>query len=726
MRLYTIGVLLFLILIGCKVKQPGGQTAPESVIVQDTLAAPDTLSDFVDEIPVYRASNARLMDLIHTKLEIKLDWGKQRLNGLATLQLKPYFNPQDKVILDAKNFDIHHINLIKGADKKILNYFYDGLQLLINLDTVYSRYQDIFLEIDYTAKPAERGIAGSVAIESDQGLYFINPDGSDNYKPTQVWTQGETEANSSWFPTIDSPNERTTQEVLITVNERFTTLSNGELIYSKFNGDSTRTDYWKLDLPHAPYLFMIAVGEFMVYEDTWEDIPVSYYMEKAYAEYSKDIFGATPEMLAFFSDLYGVDFVWPKYAQIVVRDYVSGAMENTTASVFYDDMNVDSRELVDYNFEKIIAHELAHHWFGDLVTCESWANITLNEGFANYAEYLWYEYKYGSYEADLHSLDEFQQYIEESLVKQVDLIRFHYVNKEDVFDSHSYAKGGLILNMLRDYIGDDAFFESLRRFLVKHQFSSVEVHDLRLIFEEVSGEDLNWFFNQWYLASGHPVLLVEDEYSDSTLNITVSQMQNLETTPLYKLPVIVNVYTKNGVEAYYLNIDHVEQTFELKLNEKPELVLFDASQKLLADIIHQKSLEEYAYQFINTDKFLSRYTALDTLLNCNNDSLKSLIAQAALDDDFWYFRQMAINKVEDIWQIDKDAFISRLLHIAKNDCKSLVKAEALHVLYSMTGADHVDVQGHLKILITQTLLFLWPVFILMQQYRINTPGLLKR
>lgn len=691
MRFYVIAISFALLIFGCKVKQSGSPAQDNVSEVEDTVKSIEVVEPQPLEYPVYRASRTRIMDLLHTKLEITLDWEKQRLNGMATLQLTPYFNPQDKVILDAKNFDIHYIKLLKGTDKRELDYFYDGLQILINLDTTYQRNQDFFLEIKYTAKPAERETGGSIAIESDQGLYFINHDGSDKFKPVQAWTQGETEANSCWFPTIDSPNERTTQEVYLTVNEKYTTLSNGELVYSKYNGDSTRTDYWKMDLPHAPYLFMIAVGEFSVYEDNWNDIPVSYYMEKDYAKFSKDIFGATPEMLSFFSDIYGVEFVWPKYAQVVVRDYVSGAMENTTASVFYDDMNVDSRELIDYNFERIIAHELSHQWFGDLVTCESWANITLNEGFANYAEYLWFEHKYGSYEADKHAHDEFQQYLEESVDKKVDLIRFYYDDKEDVFDNHSYAKGGLILNMLREHIGDEAFFESLNRYLEQHKFSSVEVHDLRLIFEEVTGEDLNWFFNQWYLNAGHPVLLVEDHFKDSTLTISVSQLQDLDIAPVYKLPVTIDVYTEEGIESYYIVVDEIYQSFELPVRENPNLVLFDAPQKLLAEIQHDKTLEEYVYQYINTKRFLSKYDALDTLLSCDNDSLKSLVIKAAVEDEFWYFRQLAVDKIEELNLEDRKLLVNKVLELATEDEKSLVRADALHVLNALSGSDHVEV-----------------------------------
>ena len=691
MKKSLIVIWILLISIACKVEKPTGQYSNNVEDPGDTTVIEMNDLPAVQSNLEYQETNTRLIDLLHTKLEINLDWELQQLNGIATLQIRPYFYAQDKVVLDAKNFEIHDVKLVAGSEKSDLNYFYDGLELLITLDTVYSREQAFFIEIAYTAKPTERIVSGSEAIESDQGLYFINHDGSNKYKPTQAWTQGETEANSYWFPTVDSPNERTTQEIYITVDQKYTTLSNGELVYSKFNTDSTRTDYWKLDQSHAPYLFMFAVGEFEIYEDSWEGMEVTYYMEPRYAPYARDVFGETPAMLTFFSDLYGLKYVWPKYAQIVVRDYVSGAMENTTASLFYEDLNVDSRDLIDYNYEKIIAHELAHQWFGDLVTCESWSNLTLNEGFANYAEYLWYNHKYGIYEAEMHSMDELDQYLEESTEKQVDLIRYYYDDKEDMFDSHSYAKGGLILNMLRDYVGDDAFFESLKRYLVKYSYSSAEVHDLRLTFEEVTGEDLNWFFNQWYLASGHPILNVEQQYEDSVLQISVSQMQDISKSPTYNLPLYIDIWSEGETSRFFVEVDDVSQVFEFTFPQKPDLVLFDASQSLVGEIKHDKTIEEYVYQYYNVDHFKAKYIALNTILSFDNDSLKHKVLIDALDDPFWYFRQMAINALEDLDGIERQVIEKKLNELAQHDPKSLVRADALHALYTLNPSAYKEV-----------------------------------
>ena len=287
----------------------------------------------------YHASRTKDFDLLHTKLEVSFDWKKQYLHGIATLTLKPYFYPQNILELDAKGFDIHSIILVAGVQdfeplQQELQYEYDSLIIKILLDKTYTRDETLLVRIDYTAKPNELPEGGSAAILSDKGLYFINPDGKEPNKPRQIWTQGEPESNSCWFPTIDSPNEKMTQEIYITIDTSFTTLSNGSLIYSKINEDGTKTEYWKQDLPHSPYLAMMAIGKFAVVKDHWQNIEVNYYVEPEYARYAKDIFGNTPEMIEFFSNMLGYKYPWDKYSQVVVRDYVSGAMENTTATVF--------------------------------------------------------------------------------------------------------------------------------------------------------------------------------------------------------------------------------------------------------------------------------------------------------------------------------------------------------------------------------------------------------
>ncbi|MBS1763122.1 MAG: M1 family metallopeptidase, partial [Bacteroidetes bacterium] len=358
---------------------------------------------------IYRGTPQKINSLVHTKLDVKFDFEKSYLMGKEWLTLEPYFYATDSVILDAKGMQINEVAIINGNSKKDLKYQYDGLQLTIKLDRMYKGGEKYTLYFDYISKPNEFKTQGSAAITDAKGLYFIKPEGGKVY---QFWTQGETEANSVWFITIDKPNQKTTQEISMTVPTTWTTLSNGLLISKKENKDSTRTDNWKMDLPHAPYLVFMGAGEFSVIKDQYKGKEVSYYVEKEYAPYARGIFGHTPEMIKFFEEKLNVPYVWPKYSQMVGRDYVSGAMENTTSTLHGEFAYQNNRELADGNsWESTIAHELFHHWFGDLVTAESWSNLTLNESFANYSEYLWNEYKYGKDYADAEGFKDMQGYL---------------------------------------------------------------------------------------------------------------------------------------------------------------------------------------------------------------------------------------------------------------------------------------------------------------------------
>lgn len=637
----------------------------------------------------YRASETRYFDLLHTKLNVSFNWQKQHLFGTADLTLRPYFYPQSSLDLDAKGMDIHTISIKKDTSYQSVNHEYDGNILTLNFNQEYSKTDTLDVRIKYTAKPNERIIQGSDAIKADKGLYFINPLNEEPHKPQQIWTQGETESNSAWFPTIDSPNERCTQEMLITVQSKFKTLSNGELMYSTSNNNGTRTDYWKMDKPHAPYLFMMTVGEFSVVEDEWKDVPLTYWVEQDYEKYAKDIFGNTPEMMNFFSELLGYDFPWKKYAQIVVRDYVSGAMENTSASIFMEELHKTKRELKDENWDAIIAHELFHQWFGDLVTTESWSNLTLNEGFADYSEYLWNEHKYGVDEADFNFRYTKSSYLQEAENEKKHLIRYYYDSREDMFDNHSYAKGALVLHMLRKYVGDDAFFNSLKFYLKKHAFTSVEINDLRLAFESVTGEDLNWFFDQWYLSIGHPVLDISHEYKNDTLYMSIDQIQNTDSVPVFQIPVFVDIWVDNEKKSYPVIIEEQSELYKFPLGKAPQLVDFDSEKQLLAEINYPKSGKELLFQYQNASKLGSRYDVLFSLSSIEDDSINHALLNLALNDPFHNIREGAISYVIDGGYKAKK-FLPTILELAK-DKDSGVRSSAIYFLSQVGFKKHQDI-----------------------------------
>lgn len=657
----------------------------EEMMPELTIQAEGEDDNEIKEIPVYRASNTKVNDIIHTKLRVSFNWAKQQLLGRAELTIKPFFYPTNKLELDAKGFDIHKVELFKEATKQDLKYSYDGEVIAIDLDKTYTRNEEYIVYIEYTAKPEELKAGGSQAITSDKGLYFINPLMEDKNKMPQIWTQGETQASSCWFPTIDSPNEKTTEEIYITVADKYKTLSNGVLVSSTKNANGTRTDYWKQDLPHAPYLFMMAVGEFKVVQDSWtrpngKKMLVDYYVEPAYEPYAKDIFGKTPKMIGYFSDLLGVEYPWDKYSQIVVRDYVSGAMENTSAVIHGDFLYRTDRELLDADNESIIAHELFHHWFGDLVTCESWSNLPMNESFANYSQFLWDEYEHGAMEADKNAFGEMQGYKLSSLQGGYhDLIWFDYEEREQMFDGHSYNKGGRILHMLRKYVGDEAFFLSLKDYLNKRKFNTGESHDLRLSFEEITGQDLNWFFNQWFFAKGHPDLEFNQTYDSTTKELTVSieQKQNFDNMPLFQLPIDIDIYTANGKVRERITVTKSKQDFTFN-TEKPLLVNIDATKTLLCDKEDNKSEEQWIYQLNNAPLYLDKKEAIEELKNSKNLEAQKAIVNA-MSHEFYGVKHLAVKALSKAKKNYPEEIKQALIAFTK-DKKSLVRADGIKYL----------------------------------------------
>ncbi|MGB5243987.1 MAG: M1 family aminopeptidase [Lutimonas sp.] len=621
----------------------------------------------------YRGEREKVNNLVHTKLNVSFDFAKRHLLGEAWLTLTPHFYPTSTLTLDAKSMLIHEVS----QNGKALTYDYKDNKLVVNLGRTYLKGIEYTIYIKYTARPEEVKQEGSAAISDAKGLYFIDPEQKDAEKPTQIWTQGETESSSCWFPTIDSPNQKTSQEIYMRVPENYVTLSNGLLVEQTKNSDGTRTDYWKLEQKHAPYLFFMGVGEYSIVKDKWKNIDVDYYVEPAFEAYAKDIFGLTPEMIDFYSSYTGLDYMWPKYAQMVARDYVSGAMENTTAVLHAENAQQVPGQLIDENsWEYVIAHELFHHWFGDYVTAESWSNLTVNESFANYGEYLWIEHKYGKDEADAHRHDEIQGYLAGGNELK-DLVRFQYESREDMFDAVSYNKGGTILHMLRNYLGDDAFRAGIKQYLTDHAYGTGEAHQLRLAMEKVSGKDLNWFFNQWYFNHGHPKLEVKYDYNDQSKLVAVSIKQT--QSEIFEFPLTIQVYEGGKPKTYPVWIDKKEQAFSFKYNKRPDLVNVDSDRILLAEITDSKTTENYVHQYLHAAKYEDRREAIDHLGEHQADKIALTTLSKALQDPYYGLRILAINKI-DISRSDAGEAIKSIEKLAQEDPKTLVRAAAIEKL----------------------------------------------
>ena len=647
---------------------------------QNAPARPDSVAT----LP-YRASRTKITDLVHTKLDVRFDYAKRQLMGKEWLTLQPHGYPTDSLRLDAKGMDIKSVTMLDKDAAKTLTFGYDGEQLTIKLDKTYAPGQAYTVYLEYVAKPDELKVKGSAAITDAKGLYFINPDSSVAGKPRQIWTQGETEASSAWFPTIDSPNQKTTQEIAMTVPAKYVTLSNGRLDSQKNNADGTRTDTWKMELPHSPYLFMMAVGDFKITKETWRGKEVNYYLEPKYAPFAKQIFGNTPEMLEFFSTKLGVEYPWNKYSQIVVRDYVSGAMENTSATLHGEFLQKDAREALDAEYdrgESVIAHELFHQWFGDYVTAESWSNLTVNESFADFSEALWAEHKYGQEAGDAHAYQNMRNYLRSPRDAQKNLVRFHYADKEDMFDLVSYQKGGQVLNMLRNHLGEEVFFKGLQKYLTDNKFSNGEAHQLRLAMEAVSGQDLNWFFNQWYFGAGHPVVTIDYNY-DQLNKQQVVTIKQTQPGQVFELPMAIDVYQNGKPVRHRVTMTQATQTFRLPATNKPELVNVDADKVLLWQKKDNKPFSEFAYQYRTAPRYVDRREAVAAAAQLPTDAAARQLLLTALSDKSELMRRAALSSLKlDDKSVAKSAsaVIRKQLAQEKNNNNQAALLQALAVI----------------------------------------------
>lgn len=691
LRKIFIILLALAFFCSCKTLKKGKEEAPVLTLEYDEIevsALP----------PPYKGSDPVIFRLLHTKLDLWPNIPMKQMKGVAVLDLTPHAYPQDTVVLDARNFQFTEIYDAKDPKKRGLQFRYHNNKIYIGLRKTAKPGDTIRIAIDYVALPELPSKPGTQEKKDQKGLYFINPEGKDSLMPIQFWTQGETHHNSAWMPTIESPNQKTTQEISITIDSQYVTLSNGALVSSKKNNNGTRTDIWKLARPHAPYLAMIAAGKWKIVKDKWRDsIPVNYYIEPAYAPYAKLIFGNTPEMMTYFSGLLKYDYPWPKLSQVVVREFVSGAMENTSAVVHFDLLQHDARSHLDETYEDVIAHELFHHWFGDLVTCESWSQLAMNEAFATMSEYLWKEYKYGRQEEALKRQEDMDAYLREATYNKEPVINHYYRDPEALFDRHRYEKGGLILHMLRAYLGDKVFFKALNQYLKEREYKTTEVHRLRMAFEEACGEDLNWFFDQWFFSAGHPELVIKQHFNaeKKKLYLFTEQKQEGEEIPVFRLPVDVDIYINRNKERKRVWLENKLDTFTFDVAENPLLVNFDAGKNLLCQKREYKPHEQWIYQFQRAPLYLDKIEALEAIASVaaqiQKDTLNTII-KTALSDSFWNIRKAGLElffKNRELMALNNFSF--KIRELALNDNKSAVRKTAIAILHRTEGEGARDI-----------------------------------
>ncbi len=669
-------VLGLLLMVSCG---PGRKMGSTRSVQLDTIQ----VNASNNPVDVYRAAAPLEWEIIHTRASLSFNWKEKTANGREWITLHPYCYNMDSLVLDAKSMKIDTVMLWDDPNAHKLSYSYKDDQLKIKFQKSYISADTLKLYIAYKAMPYAEPAGGSSAITEDRGLYFINTDLAIPNKPAQIWTQGETESNSHWLPTIDKPNTRFKFQLELEVPDTMQTLSNGYLSSTTMENKKAgmRMDIWVMDKPIQAYAAMFAIGKFSIVKDKWHSKEVNYYVEKEFEPYARQMFKNTPEMMDFFSNVTGVPYPWNKYDQVVVRDYVSGAMENTTATLFGEFINQNAREIADHDKEDIVSHELFHMWFGDYVTCESWSNLTVNESFANYGEYLWRFYKYGKNSADRLAYNDLLKYLNKGYKTDPPLVRFYYADREEMFDRVSYEKGGAILRYMHGLMGDDVFFKAMQIYLTKNALHAAEATHWRLAVEEATGKDWNWFFNQWYYRGGHPILDIKYNYDDAgqKLLVTVTQKQD---SGLYILPFKTAVIYGADKRIEDWNIKSKKQifTYPYRNNVKP-VIIPDALSWLPADIGEDKPMAQWLTTYIVGSDYIHRRLSIDAAYQKISDSSAGRIIDRALEDLNPAIKAYALKPLVRITDDHLQRhWHSQVAYLAINDAHNEVRANAFEVL----------------------------------------------
>jgi aminopeptidase N len=578
-------------------------------------------------------SRDRAVDVKHSKIDIKLDLPAKSIAGTVTHTVAPLNDGTRYVEFDAIDLGIGAV----AVAKKPAEFSYDGAKLRIDLGEGRKRGQDLPVAITFTATPRI-------------GMYFIAPDAGYPDKPVQVWTQCQDEDTRYWLPCFDHPSEKQTSELIVTVPGSWYALSNGRLLEEKANRDGTKRFHWHQDRPHSTYLFTLAAGELARINDSTPELTIDYFVEEKDVDDARRTFANTPAMIALFEKLFDAKYPWSKYSQVVVRDFVFGGMENTSATTMTENILVDRKAARDFTSDPLISHELAHQWFGDLMTCRDWSHGWLNESFATYLEMLWDEhhlgidfYRQGAIEnAELYFGERYRRPIVTNVFNQ----------PIDLFDRHLYEKGSVVLTMLRSLLGDDQFFRSIQRYIRENQERSVITQDLAAAIAEETGRNLDWFFDQWVYKPGHPNLKVAWSYDDDHKLATVSVKQTQATadgTPIFRMPVTID-FRKGRARpnAFRVEISEAEHTFVFPVAQKPDLCRFDPYGGILKELDFDKSVGELRLQLRDDDDIGGRQFAAAQLGKKGGAEAITALETAVMSDKFWACQAAAAKALGEI------------------------------------------------------------------------------
>ncbi len=565
-------------------------------------------------------ARSRDYDLQHSKIALRFDIEKKKVLGDVIHSVSILRDGTAKIAFDSVGLTIQSV----AVNKSPARFETTPAKLIVPLPAASHPGEKFEIEIRYEGTPAK-------------GMYFILPDRDYPDRPKQIWTQGESEDTRYYLPTYDYPNDRLTTETILTVPASWITVANGRLISTTDAGNGMKTWTWRESVLSSTYLITVVAGEFDEVKESFHGLPLIYYAPKGRGDRIAANYGRTPDMIEAFNRKIGVEYPWEKYAQVMVDDFVAGGMENSSATTNTAKSLRDPKLVPEFptNEDPLISHELAHQWFGDLVTCKDWGDVWLNEGFASFFETVWSESHFSKEQTDYDRWMSAREWFWNPDLWANPIVRFDF-GESDEFDENVYNKAGWVLYMLRHQIGEEAFWKGLKHYLEVNRDKNVVTADLIKAIEEANHIDVDRFFQEWIYGAGAPKFNLTYAYEDAKHQVAlkVKQTQKVEGhVGLFHVPVDVEITTPSGPKLYMVNVSKDAETFTLPSDSTPLMVLFDKGGSILKTADFHKEKKEWLYQLKNAREVYDRADAVIALGKIGSDEEVVAALGSALNTD---------------------------------------------------------------------------------------------
>lgn len=615
-----------------------------------------------------QTERSREFDAIHYRIKLRFDEDKGMFWGETTITLSPLSDNFEKCSFDAEKFTV---SSVKDQSGQPLEFHQGDGKITVSLGQKYDYGDQLSVTVQYSAKDCKASRSFPL------GISFAE---ANEAHPRLIQALSFPNGARHWFPCYDHPNDKATIEVIATVNEEYKALSNGKLVsVTEDTRNKTKTFHWKQDRPHSTYLTVLAAGPYHVIEDSLGDLPINYWVYPKDAKNAIFSFSETPEIIAFFNREFEYEYPWDKYDQVTIPG-IGGGAECTSATLLGQGVIHDEKADKDFPSKKLIAHEAAHQWWGDLVTLRDWGHTWINESFGTYCEHLYVKHSLGADEGAVDLLHKKNAYLREAHNRYMRPIVFHRWDRpQQNFDSHTYPKGAAIINMMRWILGDKPFRKTISHFLHKHAYGPADTHDFIIAIKEMTGQNLEWFFEQWFLSPGHPVFDVSYHWDESNKKVKLKIVQTQDTSgriPVFKTPVVIAVVTKEGKKSEKVWLKEKAEQFEIASDEKPWMVRFDEGNFLLKEWTFVKTTQELIYQ-LKHDDVIGRMWAASELGKIKKDArVEAVLLESARNDPFWSVRKAAIENLG----VPKNKEHTSVLKRKCVDQNSRVRAAALQAL----------------------------------------------